>query len=123
MKIKKVEDFEIVSRDAEGYIGLIQSKTAKQLYFIEGPRRYSSILLYRGTDIIECDAYLVVGEDDGDELLVKLGDTDMKVYRTQPGCFIDNETGEVALELDSVVGIKYIDINRRGPIYAISKHN
>ena len=118
-KIKNVEDFKVVSRDDEGYIAIIQAEKTKQLYLIASFARYSK--LYRGTDIATCDAYLVVEEDDGDELLVKLGSTDMKVYRTQPGCFIDNKTGEVAVELGNTIGRKYLDIDRRCPIYVIIK--
>lgn len=120
MKIKNVNNFEVVSRDTCGYIGIIQNKRTKKLY---NDRTFQeNFELYKGMDLWDCDVYLVVEEDDGDELLVKLGDTDMKVYRKQPGCLIDNETGEVAVELGYTIGFKYVDIDRRCPIYVINKY-
>lgn len=118
MKINNVKNFEVVSRDTCGYIGIIQNKRTKKLYsdgtFLEHQE------LYKGMNLIPCDVYLAVGEDDGDYLLVKLGDTDMKVYRKRPGCLIDNETGEVAVELGYTIGFKYVDMDRECPIYVIT---
>lgn len=126
MKIRNVEHFKVVSRDSMGYIGLILNKGNKKLYCDQNFLTIQeSKDLYKGMNILECDGYLMVGINSiGNQLLIKLGDNDMRVYQyvEQHGCIIDNETGEIIAELRKTLAFGYYDGVVDCQVYIVTKH-